>query len=53
MLIQGISLRASMRVEVGLPAQVTGSAPDAQPIHCALVNISVTGVLVESKSPLP
>jgi c-di-GMP-binding flagellar brake protein YcgR len=51
--IQGTSLRASMRVKVSLAAQVTGSAPDAQPIHCSLVNISVTGVLVESKTPLP
>ena len=52
-LIQGTSLRASMRVKVGMPAQVTGSAPDAQPIRCSLVNISVTGVLVESNAPLP
>jgi len=52
-LIQGTSLRASMRVKTDLAAQVTGSAPGAQPIHCALVNISVTGVLVESRSPLP
>jgi c-di-GMP-binding flagellar brake protein YcgR len=51
--IRGTSLRASMRVKVSLPAQVTGSALDAQPIHCSLVNISVTGVLVESKTPLP
>jgi c-di-GMP-binding flagellar brake protein YcgR len=51
--IQGTSLRASMRVKVSLAGQVTGSAPDAQPIHCSLVNISVTGVLVESKTPLP
>ena len=45
--IQGTSLRASMRVKVNLAAQVTGAAPDAQPIACSLVNISVTGVLVE------
>jgi c-di-GMP-binding flagellar brake protein YcgR len=51
--IQGTSLRASMRVKVSIPAQVTGSVPDAQPIACSLVNISVTGVLVESASPLP
>lgn len=52
-LIQGTSLRASMRVKVGMPAQVTGSAPDAEPIQCSLMNISVTGVLVESTTPLP
>lgn len=52
-LIQGTSLRASMRVKTSLAAQVTGSKPDAQPIHCSLVNISVTGVLVESSTPLP
>jgi c-di-GMP-binding flagellar brake protein YcgR len=52
-LIQGTSLRASMRVKVGMPGQVTGSAPDAQPIACSLVNISVSGVLVESATPLP
>lgn len=51
--IQGTSLRASMRVKVDIPAQVTGCAPDAQPIGCSLVNISVTGVLVESAAPLP
>lgn len=51
--IQGTSLRASMRVKVALDGQVTGSAPDAQPIVCSLVNISVTGVLVESTAPLP
>lgn len=51
--IQGTSLRASMRVKVGMPAQVTGSTPDAQPIRCQLVNISVSGVLVESTVPLP
>jgi c-di-GMP-binding flagellar brake protein YcgR len=51
--IQGTSLRASMRVKVGMPAQVTGSKPGAQPVHCSLVNISVTGVLVESATPLP
>jgi c-di-GMP-binding flagellar brake protein YcgR len=51
--IQGTSLRASMRVKVSLAGRVTGSAPDAQPIDCSLVNISVTGVLVESKMPLP
>ena len=42
-LIQGTSLRASMRVKTDLSAQVTGTALDAQPIHCSLVNISVTG----------
>jgi len=52
-LIQGTSLRASMRVKVSLPAQVTGSGPEAQPMHCSVVNISVTGVLVESPTPLP
>jgi hypothetical protein len=40
-------------VKISLPAQVTAPAPDAHPIHCSLVNISVTGVLVESKTPLP
>jgi hypothetical protein len=34
-----------------LQEQVT--EPDAHPIHCSLVNISVTGVLVESKTLLP
>lgn len=52
-LIQGTSLRASMRVKTDLDAQVTGSAPAAQPIHCSVVNISVSGVLVESAEPLP
>jgi c-di-GMP-binding flagellar brake protein YcgR len=51
--IQGTSLRASMRVKVGMPAQVTGSTPGAEAIHCQLVNISVSGALVESTVPLP
>jgi c-di-GMP-binding flagellar brake protein YcgR len=51
--IQGTSLRAAMRVRVGIAAQVTGSAPQAVPLHCTLVNLSVSGALVESPHRLP
>ena len=37
--IEGSSLRVSMRVKIGMPAQVTGSAPDPQPIHYSSLNI--------------
>jgi c-di-GMP-binding flagellar brake protein YcgR len=51
-LIQGTSLRASMRVKVDIPAQVTGSSPAAA-AHCTLINLSVTGALIESPRKLP
>lgn len=51
--IQGTSLRAAMRVKVDIPAQVTGTRPHAAPINCFLVNLSVTGALIESPRKLP
>jgi c-di-GMP-binding flagellar brake protein YcgR len=51
--IHGTSLRAAMRVKVDIPAQVTGSRPGAAPINCFLVNLSVTGALIESPRKLP
>jgi c-di-GMP-binding flagellar brake protein YcgR len=51
--IQGTSLRAAMRVKVDIPAQVTGSRANAAPVNCFLVNLSVTGALVESPRKLP
>jgi c-di-GMP-binding flagellar brake protein YcgR len=51
--IQGTSLRASMRVKVDIPAQVTGSRPAATPARCTLINLSVTGALIESPRKLP
>lgn len=51
--IQGTSLRAAMPVKVDIPAQVTGSLPSAAPVNCFLVNLSVTGALVESPRKLP
>ncbi len=52
-LIQGTSLRAAMRVKVDIPAQVTSSRPNAAAVDCFLVNLSVTGALVESPRKLP
>jgi c-di-GMP-binding flagellar brake protein YcgR len=52
-LIQGTSLRAAMRVKVDIPAQVTSTRPNAVPVDCFLVNLSVTGALVESPRKLP
>jgi c-di-GMP-binding flagellar brake protein YcgR len=51
--IQGTSLRAAMRVKVDIPAQVIGSRPNAAPANCFLVNLSVTGALIESARRLP
>jgi c-di-GMP-binding flagellar brake protein YcgR len=51
--IQGTSLRTAMRVKVAIPAQVVGSLPDAAPVDCVLVNLSVSGALVESPHKLP
>jgi c-di-GMP-binding flagellar brake protein YcgR len=51
--IQGTSLRAAMRVKVDIGATVTGSRPGSTPISCSLVNLSVTGALVESPRKLP
>jgi c-di-GMP-binding flagellar brake protein YcgR len=51
--IQGTSLRAAMRVKVDIPARISGSPPNAPPISCVLVNLSVTGALVESPRELP
>jgi c-di-GMP-binding flagellar brake protein YcgR len=51
--IQGTSLRSAMRVKVDLAAQVTGSRPKAVPVNCYLVNLSVSGALIESPRRLP
>jgi c-di-GMP-binding flagellar brake protein YcgR len=51
--IQGTSLRAAMRVKVDIAAKITGPRPGSAPVNCALVNLSVTGALVESPRKLP
>lgn len=51
--IQGTSLRAAMRVKVDIPAQVIGSRGGAAPERCSLINLSVTGALIESPRKLP
>lgn len=51
--IQGTSLRAAMRVKVDIPAQVTALRTDAAPLDVFLVNLSVTGALIESARRLP
>lgn len=51
--IHGTSLRAAMRVKVDIPAQVTGTRIGSAPINCFLVNLSVTGALIESPRRLP
>lgn len=51
--IQGTSLRAAMRVKVDIQAQVTGSRGSASPARCTLINLSVTGALIESPRKLP
>ena len=51
--IQGTSLRSAMRVKVDIAAQVTGSGPQSAPVNCYLVNLSVSGALIESPRRLP
>ncbi|NRR29217.1 flagellar brake protein [Oxalobacteraceae bacterium] len=48
--IQGTSLRAAMRVKVDIPAQVTSPAGTNSVF---LVNLSVSGALIESSKKLP
>jgi c-di-GMP-binding flagellar brake protein YcgR len=49
--IQGTSLRAAMRVKVDIPAQIT--APSGASTSVFLVNLSVSGALIESPKQLP
>jgi len=49
--VQGTSLRTAMRVKVDLPAELVGSVEGAQ--ACTIVNLSVSGALIESRSRLP
>jgi c-di-GMP-binding flagellar brake protein YcgR len=51
--IQGTSLRAAMRVKVDIPAQITGTRDGAKPSNVFLVNLSVSGALIESPRKLP
>ncbi len=48
--VQGTSLRTAMRVKVDLPAQLAGSGGSQA---CNIVNLSVTGALIQSKRRLP
>jgi c-di-GMP-binding flagellar brake protein YcgR len=48
--VQGTSLRTAMRVKVDLPAQLAGGGGSQA---CNIVNLSVTGALIESKRRLP
>ncbi|MYN06445.1 flagellar brake protein [Pseudoduganella aquatica] len=48
--IQGTSLRTAMRVKVDIPAQLTCDATGS--VSVFLVNLSVSGALIESKRPL-
>lgn len=48
--IQGTSLRTAMRVKVDIPAQLTCEATGS--VSVFLVNLSVSGALIESKRPL-
>lgn len=50
--IQGTSLRAAMRVKVDIPAQLTPLRDGATPVNVFLVNLSVTGALIESRRKL-
>jgi c-di-GMP-binding flagellar brake protein YcgR len=50
-LIQGANLRAAMRVKVDIPAQLTGSSAFATS-NVFIVNLSVSGALIESPRPL-
>jgi c-di-GMP-binding flagellar brake protein YcgR len=52
--IQGTSLRSAMRVKTEIAARARSTAqPDAVPIDCKLMNISVSGARVDTPVPLP
>jgi len=52
--IQGTSLRGAMRVKTDIPVRVNSTAqPDAVPIDCKLVNISVSGARIDAPVTLP
>jgi c-di-GMP-binding flagellar brake protein YcgR len=52
--IQGSSLRSAMRVKTDIPARARNAAwPDAAPVECTLVNVSVTGARIDAPVPLP
>lgn len=51
--IQGTSLRSAMRVKAGLKVQVRSTAlPDAAPVECTMINVSVSGARFGASSPL-
>ncbi|HBF51929.1 MAG TPA: flagellar brake protein [Massilia sp.] len=50
--VQGTSLRTAMRVKVDLPAQL-GSEEHSGQQDCTIVNLSVSGALIESPRRLP
>jgi len=50
--VQGTSLRTAMRVKVDLPARLGGEDQAGQQA-CTIVNLSVSGALVESRSRVP
>jgi len=50
--VQGTSLRTAMRVKADLPARIGGEGHDGLQ-DCTIVNLSVSGALIESKSRLP
>ena len=50
--VQGTSLRTAMRVKVDLPAVLGGEGHDGSQ-DCTIVNLSVSGALIESKRRLP
>jgi c-di-GMP-binding flagellar brake protein YcgR len=52
--IQGSSLRSAMRVKTDIAARAKNPGwPDAKPVDCTLVNISVTGARVDAPVRLP
>ena len=49
--IQGTRLRATMRVKVDITAQL--AMPGLEPVPVSLINLSTSGTLLESATPLP
>ncbi len=52
-LIQGTSLRGAARVKADIAASVRGLGPEAQPVDCSIVDVSVTGVRIHAPQDLP
>ncbi len=50
--IEGLTIRRSPRVQTMTPASIIRKSPGSEPISCLINNLSLTGAMVSSESPL-